>query len=91
MRNNLSVINVFKNNNNNSEVVTQLLYGENFKKLKKIGSWIKIKNDIDNYKGYIKSKKFLPKQKNTHKIFVLSANLYSKPNPKYKITKRKYE
>ena len=88
MRNNLSVINVFKKNTYNSEVVTQLLYGESFKKLKKIGSWIKIKNDVDNYKGYIKSKKFLSKQKNTHKIFMLSANLYSKPSPKYKIKKK---
>jgi len=58
VRNNLSVINVFKKNTYNSEVVTQLLYGESFKKLKKIGSWIKIKNDVDNYKGYINKKNF---------------------------------
>jgi len=88
VRNNLSVINVFKKNSYNSEVVTQLLYGENFKKLKRVGSWIKIKNDVDNYKGYIKSKNFFSKQKGTHKVFVLSANLYSKPNPKCKIKKK---
>ena len=85
MRSNLSFINVYKKKNTKSKIVTQLLYGETFKKLKKVGSWIKIKNDIDNYKGYIKFKKFLPNQKNTHKVFNLSAKLYSKPNSRYKI------
>ena len=85
MRNNFPVINVYKKRTKKSEIVTQLLYGETFKKLNKTRNWIKIKNDIDNYKGYIKFKKFLPNQKNTHKVFDLSAKLYSKPNPKYKI------
>mgnify|MGYP001174806397 FL=1 len=85
MRSNLSFINVYKKQSTKSKIVTQLLYGETFKKLKKIGPWIKIKNDIDGYKGYIKFKKFLPNQKNTHKVFDLSAKLYSKPNSKYKI------
>ena len=62
MRTNDPLINVFKKNNHKSEVVTQLLYGETFKKIKKVGSWIKIKNDIDNYKGFIKFKNFLPKK-----------------------------
>ena len=85
MRSTVSVINVLKKNNYNSEIVTQLLYGETFKKIKKVGSWIKIKNDLDNYKGYIKSKKFLTNQKNTHKVFNLSAKIYSKPHTKFKI------
>ena len=85
MRSNLSVINVYKKQSTKSKIVTQLLYGETFKKLKKVGSWIKIKNDTDSYKGYIKFKKFLPNQKNTHKVFNLSAKLYSKPNSKYKM------
>ena len=85
MRSNLSFINVYKRKSTKSKIVTQLLYGETFNKLKKVGPWIKIKNDIDNYKGYIKFKKFLPNQKNTHKVFDLSAKLYSKPNSKYKI------
>ena len=49
---------------------------------------IKIKNDTDNYKGYIKNNKFLPNQKNTHKIYKLYANLYFKPNLKSKIKKK---
>ena len=85
MRSNSSVINVYKRNNIKSEIVTQLLYGETFKKVRKIGSWIKIKNDIDNYQGFIKFKKFSPNQKNTHKVSILSAKLYSKPNSRNKI------
>ena len=88
MRSNSSVINVYKKNNIKSEVVTQLLYGETFKVLKKLGSWIKIKNNSDNYYGYIKNSKFSIDQKNTHKISVLCANLYLKPNSKSKIDKK---
>ena len=80
MRNNLSFINVYKKSSVKSKIVTQLLYGDTFKKIKKNGSWIKIKNDTDNYKGYIKNKNFPQNCKNTHKVFTLSSNLYSKPN-----------
>ena len=68
MRNNFPVLNVYKKKTKKSEGVTQLLYGDSFKKLKKVGLWIKIKNDTDNYKGYIKNNKFPRNQKNTHKI-----------------------
>ena len=85
MRSNNSVINVHKKNSVKSEIVTQLLYGDTFKKLKKNGAWIKIKNDRDNYKGFIKNKNFKPNLKNTHKICNLSAVLYSKPSNKSKI------
>ena len=49
MRSNLSFINVYKKRNEKSEVVTQLLYGDTFKKLKQKGPWLEIKNDSDNY------------------------------------------
>ena len=75
MRSNNPIINVYKKNNIKSEVVTQLLYGDTFKKIKKIGTWIKIKNDTDNYKGYIKNNKFQHNQKNTHKICNVYATL----------------
>ena len=88
MRINNSVINIYKAKNTNSEVVTQLLYGDTFKKLKKIGSWIRIKNDTDNYKGYIKNKKFFLEQKNSHKVCSLYAKLYFKPNAKSKIKQK---
>ena len=88
MRSNLSCINVYKKKSVRSEVVTQLLYGDTFKKIKESKSWLKIKNDSDNYKGYIKKKSFPSNQKNTHKIYNLNANLYSKPNTKKKIKKK---
>lgn len=85
MKINSSYINVYKKNNKKSEVVTQLLYGDRFKKIKKIGPWLKIKNDKDKYIGYIKNKKYLPNKQNTHKVSCLAANLYSSPEKKYKI------
>ena len=88
MRSNYPIINVYKKNNIKSEVVTQLLYGDTFKKIKKSGSWFKIKNDSDNYKGYIKKNNFPSNQKNTHKVYNLYANLYSSPFTKSKMKKK---
>jgi len=82
------VLNVYKKKTKKSSVVTQLLYGDTFKKLEQDGSWLRIKNDSDNYKGYIKNKKFNLNHKNTHKVYILHANLYSKPNEKSKIKKK---
>ena len=88
MRNNLTFLNVYKKKTTKSEVVTQLLYGDNFKKVKQTKLWLKIKSDSDNYIGYIENKKFPTSQKNTHKVFVLSSNLFSKPNNKNKTNKK---
>ena len=88
MRSNSSVINVHKKNNIKSEVVTQLLYGDTFTKIKKRGAWIKIKSITDNYKGYIKNNKFSHNQKNTHKVSSIFAELYSKPTIKNKTKKK---
>ena len=88
MRSNLSCINVYKKANIKSGIVTQLLYGDQFKVLERKKYWLKIKNELDNYKGYIKNNTFLTNQKSTHKINALSANLYIKPNLKNKIKKK---
>ena len=88
MRNNIPVLNVYRKQNKKSEIVTQLLYGDTFKKLKITKSWLKIKNNSDNYIGYIINKRFPKNQKNTHKIFTLYSKLYSKPNIKNKINKK---
>jgi len=88
VRSNFSVLNVYKTKNSKSEVVTQLLYGDTFKKLKKNKLWIKIKNDADNYKGYVKSNNFPSCQKSTHKIHKLYSAVYSKPSEKYKTKKK---
>ena len=76
MRSNLPIINVYKKKSTKSELSTQLLYGETFKILKQNKSWIKIKNDQDNYQGFIKEKNFSTNQKNTHKVCSLSAKVY---------------
>ncbi len=88
MRNNSSFLNVYKKKSIKSEVVTQLIYGDTFKKIKKTGDWIKIKNNYDNYIGYIKNKNFPAFQKNSHKVHVLLSNLYAKPNNRSKIKKK---
>jgi len=88
VKNNLTVINVYKKRTLKSEVVTQLLYGDTFKKLRRIGKWIKIKNDTDNYKGYIKYKNFPQNQKSTHKVCDVCARLYSKPKNRSIIKKK---
>ena len=85
MRSDLPFINVYKKKNIKSKIVTQLLYGDAFKILKKRGVWIKIKNDLDNYKGFIKNRKFPQNQKNNFKVCNLSANLYTQPNISSKI------
>lgn len=84
---NQSFIKVYKRKSK-KEVVTHLLYGETFKQIKKSKTWIKIKSDLDNYKGYIKNKNFPSNRINTHKVFNLYARLYSKPNLKNKIEKK---
>ena len=87
MRNNFPIVNVYKKRTIKSEVVTQLLYGDIFKKLGKKGIWLKIRNAKDNYKGFIKDRNFSNKHKSTHKISKLYSNLYSKPNIKNKVNK----
>ena len=88
MRSNFSFINVYSKNNTKSKVSTQILYGDNFKKINKLGKWLKIKIDEDDYKGYIKNRNFLNNQKNTHKILSLHSSLYLKPSSKYKTKKK---
>ena len=88
MKNHLPFLNVYVQKNRKSKIVTQLLYGETFKKLNQYKSWIKIRNDYDGYIGYIQNKKYPSNSKNTHKISVLLSNLYSKPSFKSKNNKK---
>jgi len=88
VKNSLSFINVYKKKNLRSGIVTQLIYGDRFKIIKKEEKWLKIKNQEDSYKGFIKKNNFPLNEKSTHKVSVLKANLYSKPNIRYKIKKK---
>ena len=56
--NNLSIINLHKKKSIKSSLDTQLLYGDNFKLIKKYNGWQKIRINKDGYIGYIKNEKF---------------------------------
>jgi len=88
VRNNQPFINVYGDKRFKSKIVTQVLYGESFKIIKKNKSWLQIKNNLDNYKGFIRNNKILSDNKTTHKVHKLFSNLYSKPNIKKKIKKK---
>ncbi len=85
--NNLAIVNLHKNRSLKSGIDTQLLYGDNFKVIKKYGDWKKIKIKKDGYIGYIKSKKFSQPIKANSKVSVLKASLFSKPSLKKRIKK----
>ena len=55
--NNYPVINLYKKASSKSEIVTQMIYGENFRIISKSKKWMKIKIQEDKYIGYIKKKK----------------------------------
>ena len=83
--NTYSAINLYKKASAKSEVVTQMIYGDSFNVVKQTNKWIKIKIKEDNYLGFIKKKKFTTYFKPTHKISVLSANIFNKPHLKNRI------
>ena len=85
--NNSPVLNLYSKSNLKSKIDTQLLYGDNFRVIKKNKRWKKIIITKDGYKGFIKNKKFPYPIKANFKVFILKANLYSKPSIKYKTSK----
>ena len=78
--NNYTVINLHKKPSIKSEIVTQMIYGESFSISKKSRKWLKIKIKEDNYKGYIKNKKYSNFLKPTHKVNTLKAKIFKLPN-----------
>ena len=77
------------NNNKKSEIVTQILLGENFIAQNKFGKFFKGYKAYDKYEGFIEAKDLhLDKRKKTHKIISKECNLYKKPNDKYKTNKK---
>ena len=85
MKSDLSFINVYEKKNIKSKVVTQILYGDTFKIIKKYSNWLKIKNKYDGYKGFIKKKKFPINEICTHKVSSLCAKIYLRPSSKNEI------
>jgi hypothetical protein len=88
--NNYPVINLYKKKSLKSEVVTQMIYGESFRVKNKSSEWLKIKIINDKYDGYIKKKNFSSYFKPTHKVSVLFAKIYKKPNFRNAIIKLPY-
>ena len=78
--NNFSVINLYKKPSVKSEIVTQMIYGDNFSISKRAKKWLKIKIKEDNYKGYIVNKKYSNFLKPTHKVSALKAKIFKFPN-----------
>ena len=80
---NKSVANVYFKPSSNSEVVSQILYGEKFKILLKRKKYIKIKTHYDNYIGYIKKDKFLENFKPSHKISKIKSRIFFKKGKRF--------
>ena len=80
LTNNFPIINLHKKPSAKSEIVTQMIYGDNFSILKKSKNWIKIRIKEDNYKGYILNKKFSYFLKPTHKVSILKTKIYKSTN-----------
>ena len=54
-----SCINIYERPSINSKISSQIIYGEKFKVLRKIKSFLKIRTSYDRYTGYIKIKNLL--------------------------------
>ena len=87
LTNNLSIINLYKNPSNKSEIVTQMIYGDSFLITKKTKKWLKVKINEDNYKGYVLNKNFSHYLKPSHKIVILKAKVYKFPKKKNEINR----
>ncbi len=80
---NKSVANIYFKPSSNSEVVSQILYGEKFKILLKRKKYLKIKTHYDNYIGYIKKDKFLENFKPSHKVSKIKSRIFFKKSKKF--------
>ena len=73
-------INIYERPSTNSKISSQIIYGEKFKVLRKIKSFLKIRTSYDKYTGYIKDKNFIKKFKPTHKVKALKTKIYKSNN-----------
>ena len=73
-------INIYEQPSINSKISSQIIYGEKFKVLRKIKSFLKIRTSYDKYIGYIKNKNFIKKFKPTHKVKALKTRVYKSKN-----------
>ena len=72
-------LNVYEKASTNSNLSSQILYGEKFQVIQKKKNFLKVRTIYDKYVGFIKVGKFNKKMKQTHKVSVLKSKIYSKP------------
>ena len=60
----------------NSNISSQLIYGESFKIIGKKNNYFKIKTSYDKYSGFIKKIDSYEKFNPTHKVGILKARIY---------------
>ena len=75
---------IYIKDNLNSEIISQALYGENFKIIKENNNWHFIELQDDSYKGWIFNINKNISFDSTHMISVLNTWVYSSPNIKSK-------
>ncbi len=74
--------NIYSKPSSDSEISSQILYGEKFKILSRKKKWIRIKTNFDNYVGFIKKSEFKKNFKPTHKIYKLKSKIFKKIHKK---------
>ncbi len=84
---NFSLGNINSKPSNNSETLSQILYGEKFKVLKAQKNWIKIKTNFDNYIGFIRKNTFNKNFNPTFKIKKIKSRIFIKKENKFLPTK----
>ena len=84
---NKPVANIYSKPSKNSEIVSQILYGEKFEIINNKKNWLKIKTKYDHYFGYIKKDSFIKKFKPTNKIYTLKSKIFKMIGRKFLPTK----
>ena len=74
--------NIYKRPSTNSEVSSQIIYGEKIRVLGTKNKWIKIRTLSDNYSGYIKKEKLKKKLKIIFKTSKLKTRIFSQNKTK---------
>ncbi len=86
MKNNffkLPLGNINSKPSSNSEVTSQILYGEKFKIISKEKGWFKIKTNFDNYIGYIKQDKYNQILEPQYKVYKLKSRIFKKMHGRF--------
>ena len=84
---NSSIGNINSEPTNNSETLSQILYGVKFKILNNGKNWVKIKTNYDNYIGYIKKGNFNQNFKPTLKIKKIKSRIFIRKKNRFLSTK----